>query len=61
MRQAFQKRSSESGQAMAEFAIVAAALLGGLSVMSLPILPDFIEALLVYLDGFYLLLNIPIP
>lgn len=53
--------SSESGQAMAEFAIVTAALMGGLAVMTFQILPDFIEALQTYLDGFYLLLNLPIP
>ena len=51
----------EGGQAMAEFAIVTAALMGGLGLMSFEILPNFIEALQVYLDGFYLLLNLPIP
>jgi hypothetical protein len=51
----------QAGQAMAEYAVVAAALMGGLAVMSFQILPDFIEALQVYLDGFYLMLNMPIP
>jgi hypothetical protein len=51
----------DGGQAMAEFAIVTAALLGGLAVMSFQILPDFIEALQIYLNGFYILLHLPIP
>ena len=51
----------EGAQAMAEYAIIAAALMGGLAVMTFQILPDFIEALQVYLNGFYLMLNLPIP
>ncbi len=46
---------------MAEYAIVAAALMGGLATMSFQILPDFIEALQIYLNGYYFLLNLPIP
>ncbi len=49
------------GQAMAEYAIVAAALMGGMALMSFQVLPDFIEAFQRYLNGFYLLLNLPIP
>ncbi len=51
----------DKGQAMAEYAIVAAALMGGLGLMSFQILPDFIEALQTYLNGFYIYLNLPIP
>ena len=50
-----------SGQAMAEYAIVVAALLGGLMVMGFSFLPEFIDALQRYYDGFYILLNLPIP
>ena len=53
--------NSDSGAAMAEYAIITAALMGGMAVMTFQILPDFIEALQRYLDGFYLLLNLPIP
>jgi hypothetical protein len=52
---------NEGGQAMAEYAIVTAALMGGMALMSFQVLPDFIEAFQHYLDGFYLLLNLPIP
>jgi hypothetical protein len=51
----------DDGQAMAEYAIIAAALMGGLTVMTFQILPDFIEALQTYLDGFYVWLNLPFP
>jgi len=46
---------------MAEYAIVTAALMGGMALMTFQILPDFIEAFQRYLNGFYLLLNLPIP
>lgn len=52
---------SDDGQAMAEYAIVTAALMGGLATMTFQILPDFIEAFQMYLNGFYFLLNLPIP
>jgi hypothetical protein len=52
---------NDDGQAMAEYAIVTAALMGGLTLMTFQILPDFIEAFQLYLNGFYLLLNLPIP
>ena len=52
---------ADTGQAMAEYAIVAAALMGGMASMTFQVLPDFIEAYQRYLDGFYLLLNMPIP
>ena len=46
---------------MAEYALVTAALMGGMALMTFQILPDFIEAYQQYLNGFYLLLNLPIP
>ncbi len=51
----------ESGQAMAEYAIVVAALLGGLLLLGFPFLTDFISALQQYYDSFYLMLNLPVP
>jgi Flp pilus assembly pilin Flp len=49
------------GQALAEYAILAAAIAGGLMTMGYQILPDFIEGLQRYLDGYYFMLNLPIP
>lgn len=54
-------RDGQSGQAMAEYAILAAALLGGLMTMGFQVLPNFINALQSYLNGFYILLHLPIP
>lgn len=51
----------DDGQAMAEYAIVTAGLMGGMALMTFQILPDFIEAFQIYLNGFYFLLNLPIP
>ena len=50
-----------AGQAMAEYAIITAALLGGLIVMSYSVFSSFVNALQLYLDGFYIVLNLPIP
>lgn len=49
--------SSESGQAMAEYAIVVFALVAGL----LGFIPMFISALQRYYDSFYVLLSLPVP
>jgi|GEM_PF-5588149 hypothetical protein len=50
-----------AGQAMAEYAIVVAALMGGLTVMSFHLLPEMIRAFQLYYDGYYIILNLPIP
>ena len=54
-------RSWQGGQAMVEYALVTAALMGGLGLMTYQVLPDFIEALQIYLNGYYFMLNVPIP
>lgn len=51
----------DSGQAMTEYALVTAAILGVLVGAGWTVLPDFVGALQRYLDGFYVLLNLPIP
>lgn len=62
MRRTWKDIINESkGQAMVEYAIITAALLGGLLVMSYSIFPRFVQALQLYLDGFYIILNLPIP
>jgi Flp pilus assembly pilin Flp len=50
-----------SGQAMAEYAIVVAALLGVMVGVGFTFLPDFMHALQRYYDNFYIILNLPIP
>mgnify|MGYP001548602498 CR=1 FL=1 len=54
-------RGDEAGQAMAEYAIVTAALMGGLLGMSFAFLPEFIRAFQAYYDSFYVILNLPFP
>lgn len=51
----------EAGQAMAEYAVVLAGIMGGLIFMSFGFLPEFIGALQKYYDSFYIMLNLPIP
>jgi len=51
----------ESGQAMAEYAIVLAGIFGLLVGASFTFLPDFIRALQHYYDSYYIMLNLPIP
>ena len=50
-----------SGQAMAEYAIVVAGVLGVFVGVGFTFLPDFIQALQQYYDSFYIMLNLPIP
>lgn len=49
------------GQAITEYAIVMAGLLGLLVGASFTFLPDFIKALQQYYDSFYIMINLPIP
>ena len=51
----------ESGQAMAEYAIVVAAITGVMVGATFSFLPDFINALQRYYDSFYIMINLPIP
>ena len=53
--------SGDSGQAMAEYAIVVAGLFGVLVGVGFNFIPDFLRALQQYYDGFYILLNLPVP
>ena len=46
---------------MTEYAIVIAALMGGLSFMGFTFLPEFINALQRYYDSYYMMLKLPIP
>ena len=51
----------DAGQAMSEYAIVVAGVLGVLVGVGFTFLPDFIRALQIYYDSFYIMLNLPIP
>lgn len=51
----------DSGQAMAEYAIVVAGLMGGLLYMGFQVIPEFIRAFQVYHDSYYFLLSMPFP
>lgn len=46
---------------MAEYALVVASALGVLTGVGFTFLPDFIAALQLYYDSFYIMLNLPIP
>jgi len=54
-------REDTSGQAMAEYAIVVACLMGGLLGLGSTFVVDFINAIQKYYDNFYIILNLPIP
>ena len=50
-----------AGQAMVEYAIISASMLGGLMVLDKFFLPMVIEAYQFYLDVFFFMLNLPVP
>jgi hypothetical protein len=50
----------ESGQSMTETAVIAAALLGGGSLLLMQFAPDALQAFTIYLHGFYVVLGYPI-
>ena len=56
-----QHRAGESGQAMAEYAIVVAGITGVLVGVGFNFLTDFITALQQYYDSFYIMLTLPVP
>ncbi|MCB9555146.1 MAG: hypothetical protein H6707_03510 [Deltaproteobacteria bacterium] len=49
----------ESGQAMAEYALVLGAFMGVLSGVGFTFLPDFLDAMQLYLDQHYFWLSMP--
>ena len=51
----------ESGQAMAEYAIVVAAVVSALIFAGFSFMPEFIRSLQRYYDSYYILINLPIP
>lgn len=51
----------DSGQAMAEYAIVVGALMGAVIGVGWTFVPRFLHALQLYYDNFFFWLNMPIP
>jgi Flp pilus assembly pilin Flp len=51
----------ESGQAMAEYALIASALTLGFFIFGRSVIVAFLQAYQVYVDSFYMVLALPIP
>lgn len=49
------------GQSMVSYAIITAAILGGLTAMSMYILPEMLEALDNFTKSLYFGINLPFP
>ena len=51
----------ESGQEMTEYALVTSSLLLGTGVSLLVFIPNALSAYKIYINGFYMVLGLPIP
>jgi hypothetical protein len=51
----------QRGQSMISYAVITAAILGGLTVMSMYILPQMLEALDNFTASLYFGINLPLP
>jgi len=58
-------KKNNKGQALTEYAVFSAALLGiilgGVKFMLPEMIPDMLDALQAYIDGFYFILTMPFP
>ncbi len=54
-------RRGRRGQSMVSYAIITAAILGGLTTMSMYILPEMLEALDGFTKSLYFGINMPLP
>ncbi len=66
MRRALQRlraalRRDEGGQTLTEYSILLGVVGGGFAYTAIEFLPNFIDALQRYYDGFYVMLNLPFP
>jgi len=66
MRPALQRlrrrlRRDQGGQTMTEYSILMGVVGGGFAYTAIEFLPNFIDALQRYYDGFYVMLNLPFP
>ena len=49
------------GQTLTEYSILMGVVGGGFAYTAIEFLPNFIDALQRYYDGFYVMLNLPFP
>ncbi|MBI5478710.1 MAG: hypothetical protein HY906_07645 [Deltaproteobacteria bacterium] len=53
--------SDRGGQTLTEYSILMGVVGGGFAYTAIEFLPNFIDALQRYYDGFYVMLNMPFP
>ena len=51
----------ESGQGIVEYSLVTGGIIAALAISGVFVIPYFMDALQIYLDGFYFILSLPIP
>jgi len=51
----------QGGQTLSEYSILMGVVGGGFAYTAIEFLPNFIDALQRYYDGFYVMLNMPFP
>jgi hypothetical protein len=66
MRQAMRRlraglRGRQGGQTLTEYSILMGLVGAGFAYTAIEFLPNFIDALQKYYDGFYAMLNLPFP
>ena len=54
-------RRKRSGQAITEYSLIVFFILGLGIIAGWGLIPQFINSYQLYLDGFYVMLNLPIP
>ena len=53
--------ADQGGQTLTEYSILMGLVGGGFAYTAIEFLPNFIDALQRYYDGFYAMLNLPFP
>jgi hypothetical protein len=53
--------ADQGGQTLTEYSILMGVVGGGFAYTAIEFLPNFIDALQRYYDGFYVMLNLPFP
>jgi len=53
--------ADQGGQTLTEYSILMGVVGGGFAYTAIEFLPNFIDALQRYYDGFYAMLNLPFP
>ena len=55
------EHNDQGGQTLTEYSILMGVVGGGFAYTAIEFLPNFIDALQRYYDGFYAMLNLPFP